>query len=141
MGAGTAIFFCTHHPQRVNKLLLVAAAGLPNPMPLIGRFFNLPAIGEVFLSLNTDAIRHKAIRDFFIHNKRLVTKSYFENVTRIHKIKHSTEIGLAIQRKQFFDKLSTEIHQLAEMEVPTLLVWEGKTKQLPFSAARRCIAF
>jgi len=131
MGAGTAIHFCTYHRQRVNKLLLVAAAGLPNPMPLLARFFNLPAIGEFFLRLNTDAIRKMALTVFFIHNKKLVTKSYFENVTRFHKIKNSTEIGLTIQRKQFFDKLSNEIHQLAEMEVPILLVWGREDKAIP----------
>jgi pimeloyl-ACP methyl ester carboxylesterase len=131
MGAGTAILFCTNHPQRVNKLLLVAAAGLPNRMPLIGRFFNLPAIGEFFLSLNTDAVRKKALKDSFIHNKELVTESYFENVTRFHKIKKSTESGLAIQRKQFFDKLSHEIQQLAEMETLVLLVWGREDKAIP----------
>ncbi len=52
MGGGTAILFCVQHRERVNKLLLVAPAGLPNPLPLTGKFFKLPRIGEFFLGLN-----------------------------------------------------------------------------------------
>ena len=131
MGGGTAILFCVQHRQRVNKLLLVDAAGLPNPLPLMGKFFNLPRIGEFFLGLNTDAIRRMGLRDVFIHSKELLTESYFENVTRSHKINNSTEVGLTIQRKQFFDKLSDEIHRLAQMEVSVLLVWGREDKAIP----------
>jgi pimeloyl-ACP methyl ester carboxylesterase len=132
MGAGTAMLFCARYRQRVDKLLLVAAAGLPNPLPITGKFLNLPGVGEFFLGLNTDAIRKAGLKDSFIHNEELLTESYFENVIRPHKIKGSTETGLAVQRKQFFDKLSDEIHQLAQMDVPILLVWGREDKAIPF---------
>jgi pimeloyl-ACP methyl ester carboxylesterase len=131
MGSGTAILFCVQHRQRVNKLVLVAAAGLPNPLPGVGKFFNLPGIGEFLLRHNTDLIRKAGLRDFFVHNKELITESYFENVTRPHKIQNSTEVYLTIQRKQFFDKLTTEIHLLATMDVPVLLVWGKQDRALP----------
>ena len=131
MGAGTSILFCVQHRQRVDKLLLVDAAGLPNSLPITGKFLNLPGVGEFFLGLNTDAIRRAGLRDSFIHREELLTESYFENVTRSHKIKGSTEAGLSIQRRQFFDKLSDEIHRLAKMEVPTLIVWGREDKATP----------
>ena len=131
MGAGTAILFCVQHRQRVDKLLLVDAAGLPNRLPIMGKFLNLPGIGEFFLGLNTDAIRRAGLRDSFIHNEELLTESYFENATRSHKINGSTQVGLTIQRRQFFDKLSDEIHRLAQMEVPVLLVWGREDKAVP----------
>lgn len=131
MGSGTAILFCVQHRARVKKLLLVAAAGLPNPLPLRGRIFNLPGVGEFFLGLKSDAIRKIGLKTFFIHNQELLTDSYFENVTRAHKIKNSTAVYLTIQRKQFFDKLSREIRRLGEMEVPALLIWGREDKALP----------
>ncbi len=131
MGGGTAIQFCVQHRQRVNRLLLVDAAGLPNSLPLMAKIFNLPRVGELFLGLNTDAIRKKGLGDSFIHNRDLITDSYFENVTRTQKIENSTEVGLTIIRKQFFDKLSDEIHRLAQMEVPVLIVWGREDKAIP----------
>lgn len=131
MGGGTAIQFCTLHRDRVDKLLLVDAAGLPNPIPMAAKFFNLPLIGEFLLNLNTNAIRQAGLRDSFLYNGDLLTDSYFENATRAHKIKNSTEIGLKITRKQFFDKLGNRIHRLAGMDVPILIVWGREDKAVP----------
>ena len=131
MGAGTAIKFCVQHRYRVEKLVLVSSAGLPNPLPAIGRFFNLPMIGEFFLGLNTDVFRKIALKNIFIQDKRLVTDRYFENVTRPQKIERSLEASLKIQRDEFFGTLSDEIRVLGDMAVPTLLVWGREDKAVP----------
>ncbi len=131
MGGGTAILFCVQHRERVNKMLLVAPSGLPNPLPLTGQVFKLPRTGEFFLGLNNNAIRRKNLRDLWIHNAELLTEKYFENVTRFHKINHTTEVLLTILRKEFFDKLRDEIDCLAQMEVPILLVWGSEDKAIP----------
>jgi len=131
MGGGTAIMFCVQHRQRVNKLLLVDPAGIPNPLPLTGKFFSLPGIGELFLGLSTDAVRRKNLGDLWIHNQELLTESYFENVTRFHKIKGTTEASLAILRQKFFDTLSDEIDRLGQENVPILIVWGREDKAVP----------
>ena len=131
MGGGTAVWFCVHNRQRVNKLLLVDCAGLPNALPLTGKFFNLPGVGEFFLRLNTNFIRRKNLADIFIHNKDLLTDSYFENVTRFHKIKGTMECTLTILRKQFFDTLSDQLQQLSQQDVPILIVWGRQDKAIP----------
>ena len=136
MGGGTAIMFCVKHRQRVNKLLLVDPAGIPNPLPLTGKFFNLPRIGELFLGLSTNAVRRKNLGDLWIHNKELLTESYFENVTRFHKIKGTTEASLAILRQKFFDTLSDEIHRLGQEDVPILIVWGREDKAVPLRCGR-----
>jgi pimeloyl-ACP methyl ester carboxylesterase len=131
MGAGTAMKFCVEYRQRVNKMVLVSAAGLPNPLPAIAKFFNLPMVGELFLGMDTDAFRKSALKDVFFHDKSLVTDAYFENVTRPQKIEKSIEAGLKIQRNRFFDTLSDEIARLGAMAVPTLLVWGREDKAIP----------
>lgn len=137
MGGGTAIKFCTQYRERVNKLLLVDAGGMPNPIPLAGRFFALPRVGEFFLSRNTDAIRMKNLRDIFIHNKEVITQSYFENVTKFHKIKGTNETSLTILRRNFFDKLSDEIHQLGKMDVPIMMVWGREDRAIPLDCGEK----
>lgn len=131
MGGGTAILFCVQHRERVNKLVLVDAAGWPQPLPLTGKFFNLPRVGEFLLGLNTDAVRKRLLAYQWIHNNDLITGRYFENVTRFHKVKGTTEALLAVLRKQFFFTLSDEIHRLDQMNVPTLLVWGREDKNVP----------
>ena len=136
MGAGTAIKFCVQHRHRVEKLVLVSAAGLPNPLPAMAKFFNLPMIGEFFMGLNTDAFRKIALKDIFIHDRALVTDRYFDDVTRPQKIENTIAAGLKIQRNEFFDTLSEEISALGEMDVPTLLVWGREDKAIPLRLGR-----
>jgi pimeloyl-ACP methyl ester carboxylesterase len=131
MGGGTAIHFVVEHRERVEKLVLVASAGMPNPMPPIAKLFNLPRVGEFFMGLNTDAIRRKGLGDIFIHDRKRITDAFFEQATRPQKIRQSLEVGLAITRKDFFDKLGDEVRQLAELDVPTLIVWGREDKGTP----------
>lgn len=142
MGAGTAIRFCVEHRERVDKLVFVSAAGMPNPLPPMAKFFNLPVIGEFFLGLKTDAFRRTALKDVFIHDKTRVTDAYFEQVTRAQKIVGSTEAGLRMQRNDFFDTLEPEIHRLGALQVPILLVWGRQDKAIPLArgeAMQRCL--
>ena len=131
MGGGTAIMFCTQHRDRVNKLLLVDPAGMPNPLPLVGKVFKLPKVGEFFLRLKTDAVRKKNLEDLWIHNKGLITEDYFDNVTRFQKVKGTTEALMAIIRKDFIDTLSDKIHDLSQMDVPILIIWGREDKAVP----------
>lgn len=136
MGGGTAIQFCVQHPQRVDKLLLVAPAGMPYSLPLTGKFFNLPGIGEFFMGLNTDTIRKKNLGDFWIHNKQLITDDYFENVTRFQKVSGTTEASLSILRKEFFHTLRNEIERLAQIEISILIIWGREDKSIPVSCGQ-----
>lgn len=136
MGAGTAVLFGVQHRPRVEKLVLVAAAGMPNPLIML-RLFSLPGIGEFLEGLKTDALKRSAFAYGFMHNHELLTDTYFENVTRHQKIQGSARVALTIQRKQFFDTLSDTIHRLATLEVPTLLVWGRQDKATPLRLGRQ----
>jgi pimeloyl-ACP methyl ester carboxylesterase len=131
MGGGTAILFCVQHRQRVNKLLLVDPAALPHTLPLIGKVFNLPRVGEFFMGLSTNVVRNKNLGDLWIYNKKLITKDYFDKVTRFQKIQGTTEVLAAILRKEFFHTLSDEVHQLSQEDVPILIVWGREDKANP----------
>jgi len=131
MGGGTSIFFTVHHRDRVNKMILVDSAGMPNPLPLLGKIANLPKVGEFIYRLNSNFFRRMTLGTTWIHDRGHITDDYFENVTRFHKIKGSTEAMLKILRKQFFHTLADEVRRLGEMGVPILLAWGRDDKAVP----------
>lgn len=131
MGGGTCILFSVRHRERVNKVILVDAAGMPNPLSLIGKMTNLPKVGEFLLGLKSNFFRKMVLGTTFVHDKKLISNSYFENVTRFQKIKGTSEVSLKILRKQFFDKLLDEIRTLGEMDVPILIIWGREDKPVP----------
>ncbi len=136
MGGGTCVLFCTQHRERVNRMILLSAAGLPNPLPLIGKIASLPVIGE-FLAGFRGNYYGKIILNTIIYNKELITDSDFELITRFQKIEGTREVSLKILRKQFWGTLSEEIHKLGEMDVPVLIVWGRQDKSIPVALGRQ----
>lgn len=132
MGGGTSIFFAVRHRERVKRLILVDSAGMPNPLPPMGRIANLPRVGELLYGLNNDLLRRMTLSSTWIYDKKYITDDYFEHVTRFHKIKGTTEIMLKVLRKQFFHTLADDIRKLGEMDVPILIAWGRQDKAIPF---------
>lgn len=133
MGGGTCILFCTQHRERVNKLILVASSGMPNPPTLLTRIACMPKVGEFLFGMKGS--RKGILKTNFIRDKRLLTDEYVENVTRFHKIKGTTEALLKILRKQFWDTLFNQIHELGKMDIPILIVWGRQDKSIPVKLA------
>lgn len=131
MGGGTIINFTVSNRERVDKIVLVDAAGMPNRLPIMGRISNLPIVGELMYGLNNNYLRRMTLGNTFLHNKDCITDAYFENVTRFQKIKGTTGVMLTITRKQFFDTLIEKIKTLGVMDVPVLIVWGRQEKSIP----------
>ena len=131
MGGGTIMNFTVSNRERVDKIVLVNAAGMPNGLPIMGRISNLPKLGEFMYGLNGQFIRRITLGNAFLHNKQIITEEYFENATRFHKIKGTSEVMLSITRKQFFDTLIEEIKALGLLNLPILIVWGREEKSIP----------
>ena len=131
MGGGTIMNFTVSNRDRVNKIVLVNAAGMPNALPLMGKISNLQGVGELMYGMKSDFVRKFTLGNNFLYNKQLLTEEYYEQITRFHKIKGSSEVMLSVTRNQFFDTLIDEIKALGEMDVPTLIVWGRDEKSIP----------
>jgi len=134
-GGGTAILFALQHRERVERLILAATGGLPNPPPLTAKLFCLPGVGEFLLGLNTNGVRQCILTRFYFHKKAQVTDRLFEDVTRFHKIQGTTAAGLDVLRRRFFDTLEEEIQELAQLCVPTLIIWGREDRSIPVDRA------
>ena len=131
MGGGTSIVFSLSHRDRVKKLVLLDSTGIPNPLPFRAKIFKLPGVAEFLLALPTDRIRRMNLTDIWIHNRELLTDSYFEKLVRFQKIRGTSEALLTILRKDFFNTLSEEIRALGELEIPTLIIWGREDRSVP----------
>ena len=133
MGGGTIVEFATSNQKRVEKIVLVDPAGMPNRLPIMGRISNLPGVGELLYSLKGDFVRKMTLGNTFLHNARALTNEFYKNLTRFHKIKGTTEASLYITRKQFFDKQIETIKKFASVNVPTLAIWGREDRANPLS--------
>ncbi len=136
MGGGTIIEFTVSSRSRVDRIVLVDAAGLPNPLPIMGKISNLPGVGEAMYALSGNFIRWFALGNTFIYGTGKINDEFFENATRFHKVKGSSKVMLETTRKGYFDKLETRIKQLSALDVPTLIIWGKEEKAIPLSTGR-----
>lgn len=133
MGAGTIMNFTVSNREKVNKIVLVDAAGMPNRLPLMGRISNLPSVGELMYGMKSDFIRKFTQGKNFVYNKNRITDAYYANLTRFHKIHGTSKVMLYVTRKQFFDTLLDEITALGEMNVPILIFWGREETSISLS--------
>lgn len=132
MGGGVAIKLAVDHPERVDRLVLVDAAGMPNRLPLSGKLLKaFPALGRFLYGLDTDAIRKQALADYFILDKALLTQAYFDEVTRFHKVQGTTEVFARIIQLDFFYTLQDEIERLGQLGKRILIVWGREDRGNP----------
>lgn len=137
MGGGTAIRFAVEHPDRVERLVLVDAASLPNPTPLVGRIFALPMVGELLLTTGGNAMIGRQLKDFWFYDKRHVTPEYVDRVARPLRIKGSSWTALAILRHLDFGSQEDLVTRLAGVDCPKLIVWGRQDKAVPLALGER----
>lgn len=131
MGGGTIIKFCVDHGGRVEKMVLVDPAILPNKLPPLGKIANLPVVGEIILGMKSNFMHYFTLRSTFIYNHAVITPAYFEKVTRFQKVADTSEAMLKILRKQFFHTLDREVRQVAAMEIPALIIGGRQSAGIP----------
>lgn len=137
LGGGIAATFAVEHPDRVDGLVLVAAAGLPNPEPLTARLFMLPGVGEFLLRLPVEALRRRMLDDFFLFNAASITPEHFRILVRSQKIRESVSVALKCMRGRFADKLQPVFERLCGMAMPKLVVWGDHDRAIPPDTGRR----
>lgn len=131
MGGGTSIVFALRHPDRVDRLVLLDATGVPTKLPLRSKLFKLKGVAEFLMALPTDRIRRMNLADIWIYDREALTDNLYQELTRYQKIEGTTEALLSILRADFFNTLSDEIEQLGKLGIPVLIVWGREDASLP----------
>lgn len=133
LGAGVALNFACEHPERVNRLILCDAFGLPNASPIANRFFALPVLGSLLLNFSSNWLRKKVINSHLFQDIDNMGSAFFNTVTWSQKIAGSSAVVQQIEKRGFFDSLSDEIHHLEELDIPVSLIWGRQDRVVPFT--------
>jgi pimeloyl-ACP methyl ester carboxylesterase len=133
MGGGTIIRFAVQHPDRVERLVLVAAASLPNPPSLTARLFALPLVGEALMTAVPEITLERNLKKFWFRDPTLVTREYVERLGAPLRIRGSSWTALSILRTLDFGSQEALLGQLAELALPTLIVWGRDDAAVPLA--------
>ncbi|TGK16650.1 alpha/beta fold hydrolase [Leptospira kmetyi] len=130
MGGVIVTNFTLKHPERVQKLVLIAPAGFPMDIPWIGRMTRLPLIGEYLTKSFGDRILLKGAQKNFFKPEHFpnLEKEYGEQMRYIG-FKRSILSSLRNMRLESFQE---EYEQLGKNPIPKLLIWGKQDRVVPF---------
>jgi pimeloyl-ACP methyl ester carboxylesterase len=140
MGAQAALSLAINSPERINRLIVIGAAGLGNAFPIVFRLGGVPLIGRLMVRPNRwgqdNYFKTMEVVDSDFADARFYTR-YAYDVTRSSghsdAMRASLEViaGLDGQKSIFTDD------ELASIRVPTLGIWGEQDKVIPVAHGYR----
>ena len=138
LGGNIAWNYAAEYPEKVLKLILIDASGLPTftPQPPIFKMAKTPILNSLFLYITPKFIIRKNIEQVYA-NKFKITDAL---VTRYHKM--SLRTG---NRKAFIERAKTDFNlaekvnlvKLKSVKTTTLLIWGAKDTWIPLGNGKR----
>ena len=137
MGGGISVFTAARHPERIDRLVLVAPAVIPYDLPLDARIFKLPFVGEFMLSLPGDSLLADNLKNIFFYDKTRVTDDYAAEVLRPTHIRGTHAGALHMHRYMLVPPVvEKEAGMLASMNKPILIVHGRNDRAVPLDRSR-----
>jgi pimeloyl-ACP methyl ester carboxylesterase len=124
------------HPERVERLVLVDAAGLPSEsasVPLGFRIARTPLLGTLMESVLPRAMVESSVRNVYGDPERVtpeLVNRYFELTTRAGNRRALRERFEQTRPGPLADRLH-------EVRVPTLILWGGRDRLIPPEVGER----
>jgi|TARA_B110000902_G_C14240409_1_gene562252 pimeloyl-ACP methyl ester carboxylesterase len=138
LGGNIAWNYTAENPQKIEKLILVDASGLPTnkPQPAIFKMAKTPVLSSLFLYVTPKFFIRKNIKEVY-GDKSKLTDSL---VTRYHKM--ALRVG---NRQAFIDRAKIDfklgakvnVDKLKSIQTPTLLIWGAKDTWIPLDNGKR----
>ena len=138
LGGNIAWNYAAEYPEKVLKLILIDASGLPTfiPQPPIFKMAKTPILNSLFLYITPKFFIRKNIEQVYA-DKLKVTDAL---VTRYHKM--SLRTG---NRKAFIERAKTDFNlaekvnlvKLKSVKTTTLLIWGAKDTWIPIGNGKR----
>lgn len=138
LGGNIAWDYAAEHPNKIEKLVLVASSGLPTnmPQPAIFKMAKTPVLSSLFLYVTPRFFIKKNMEEVY-GDKTKVTDTL---VTRYHKMALRTGNRQAfIDRAKIDFKLAANanLEKLKSIKTPTLLLWGAKDIWIPLDNGKR----
>jgi pimeloyl-ACP methyl ester carboxylesterase len=125
MGGGVAWHYALLHPERVDRLILVDAAGYPRqePRPLGFRLFSMPLVGHVVRFVTPRFMLRKSLREAYGDPSRVsdALVDQYEDFTLRAGNREATRQRFALPEDGMYTRMS-------EIRVPTLILWGSRDR-------------
>jgi len=136
MGGGVAARFAEEHPDRVSKLILVDAGGMPvkqgDRIPLAFRIARIPVLNQLVLHITPRSLVVEGLNDAIVR-KSIISDRMIDSYWDFARMEGTREATL--ERFSLPPDSFVKDHTAA-IKVPTLILWGEQDHLIPVAAAR-----
>jgi len=137
MGGGVAARFAEEHPDRVTKLIIVDAAGMPvasgDKVPLAFRIARTPVLNNMMLYITPRSIVTEGLNDAIIH-KEIIDDHMVDLYWDFARMEGTRAATLKRFTLPVTNDVATDI---AKIKAPTLILWGEQDHLIPVAAAHK----
>ena len=138
LGGNIAWNYAAEYPDKIEKLILVDASGLPTnkPQPAIFKMAKTPVLSSLFLYVTPKFFVKKNMKEVYGDDAKVTD----DLVMRYHKM--ALRVG---NRQAFIDRakidfkvdVKASLEKLKSVETPTLLIWGADDHWIPLDNGKR----
>lgn len=139
MGGGVAAQLALTHPERVDALILVDAAGIPvardeDDVPLAFRIARTPVLSKIMSFILPRSLVEEGVRKVFVDQSKVTDEmiSRYFDLSLHEGNREATRIRFSSYAAQDEEAFAA---RLGEITMPTLIMWGDKDGLIPVSAA------
>ena len=136
LGGAITWAYAVEHPERVDKMILVDAAGYPmvsKSVPIAFQAARIPIINNVFKYILPHFIIEKSLQNVYVHDDRItpeLIKRYYDLASREGN------------RKAFVDRMKSSFQsdkylKIKTLKMPTLIIWGEQDALIPLEVAEK----
>jgi pimeloyl-ACP methyl ester carboxylesterase len=136
-GGGIAWHTALAHPARVERLILVDASGYatrPTSMPIAFYFARMPMIDWMVRNTFPPGLVAQGLRNV-VGDARKITPELSVR-TRELTLREGNRRALIVRGRQWLEP-ATDSHRIAQLKLPTLIIWGGRDRLIPPETAER----
>ena len=135
MGGAIAARFAEEHPERVSKLILVDAGGLPakegTRIPLAFRLARVPLLNRILLHITPRSLVVEGLNDAIVH-KKIITRRMVDMYWDFARMAGTREATLIRFRLPMDNTVKDHIR---DIKAPTLILWGRDDHLIPVETA------
>jgi pimeloyl-ACP methyl ester carboxylesterase len=134
MGGAVAWSFAATRPERVTQLILIDSAGYPGDgtVPFTTQLARLKGLGDFAIYFKPEAMMRRALLDTYA-DPAMVTPERLRRYSDLQRFPGNR--AATLQRLRMQEPLDPSV--LKRLDMPTLIIWGAKDRQLPISDAFR----
>lgn len=138
LGGNIAWNYAAEYPEKVEKLILVDASGLPTnkSQPAVFKMAKTPVISDLFLYVTPKFFIKKNMKEVYADDSKITE----EIITRYHKMalrEGNRQAFIDRARMDFKLGAKANIEKLKSIKTPTLLLWGAKDNWIPLDNGKR----